>query len=520
MGKNNHEDDLPENDEDLDDDEDDEDEDYEDFSLDRLDKEAIKNSGKIMIEESKIGDFASLVSWAEEHDASLVLENCMVYGTRIKGNPIDISLDDVSCTESFDCPGERFTGRLCFDDVGFGKRVDFSTAVFDQAVSFEDCSFYGPVNFANCRFKDDVSFRDSEFEDECTFDGTIFQGPVNLTSATFEKMVSFKDAVFESSVNLRRVDFAAGVDKTGSNIDNPMGEDSSDDDGAENVIETESKRTQPGISLCMIVKNELENLKKNLSPLFNEFPEIVVVDTGSDDGTREYLDTLSPHVKILDFIWLDDFSAARNEYLKAATCDWIYWMDADEYLDPEYVSILKECSKSGWDTAWSYKYGDWASESHIKLFPNIENLEYEMRCHEQIRPSLIKAGIRRFQFLPSQFRIDNPSYDKIPEESRHRNIRLLKLDIEERPDYIMSYVYLAYIYTEFAAYDDALESLDKCLSLNTPASSLDVHGRKSAMHAKKIITLQKAFHEKANRGEDLTKEELQSLAKLARQDPY
>lgn len=284
--------------------------------------------------------------------------------------------------------------------------------------------------------------------------------------------------------------------------------------------ENEAERNMSGISLCLIVKNELENLRTNLLPLLDSFPEVVVVDTGSDYGTREYLDTLPENVKVIDFPWIDDFSAARNKYIKAATRPWIYWMDADEYLDPSYVSVLKECSERGNDTAWSYKYGQWMSESQIKLFPNIPGVEYVMRCHEQIKPSLMKAGVRKFLFLPHTFNIINPSYAEVPEASRLRNIRLLELDIEEKPEHLMSYVYLAYIYCELAKYDKAIEVLDKGLSQPPSRAAVDPRSRRAVMLAKQSITLQKKCHEKVDQGEDLTREELQALARLARQDPY
>lgn len=223
MGKTDYEEDFSENDEDCDDEE------YDEFLLEELDKNPINEAGDIFIEGKKIRDFAALVLRAEEHDASLTIENCILFGTRIKGISVNISLDDVSFMEAFDCAGQRISGRLCFDDVGFGENVDFGSTVFEKSVWLEDCNFFGLANFAECRFKHDVSFRDSEFEKECTFDGANFQGDVNFASATFEKMVSFKDTVFGSSVNLHRVDFDAGVDKTGSNIDRSTEENSRDD---------------------------------------------------------------------------------------------------------------------------------------------------------------------------------------------------------------------------------------------------------------------------------------------------
>lgn len=277
----------------------------------------------------------------------------------------------------------------------------------------------------------------------------------------------------------------------------------------------------PNISLCMIVKDELDNLRKNLSPLIGKFPEVIAVDTGSTDGTREYLDTLPNNVKVIHFPWIDDFSAARNQYIKAATCQWIYWMDADEYLDPSYVTILKTCSEQEKYAAWDYRYGDWMSESHTKLFPNAPGVQYIMRCHEQIRPSLIKVGIRRILFLPEAFKIVNPSYTEIPEESRLRNIRLLKLDIEEKPEYLMSYVYLAYIYCERAEYDKAIDVLNRGLSQKAcRVMAEDLRAQRAAILAKQVITLQKELHEKVDRGEDLTPEELKELTRLAQQDPY
>lgn len=85
------------------------------------------------------------------------------------------------------------------------------------------------------------------------------------------------------------------------------------------------------VSLCMIVKNEEHVLARCLDSLKGLVDEIVIVDTGSDDSTkdiaRRYTDI------IYDFKWIDDFSAARNFAFSKCTCDYIYSADADEYLD-------------------------------------------------------------------------------------------------------------------------------------------------------------------------------------------
>ena len=97
------------------------------------------------------------------------------------------------------------------------------------------------------------------------------------------------------------------------------------------------------VSLCMIVKNEEKVLGRCLSCLADLMDEIIIVDTGSTDGTKniaaEYTD------KIYDFRWIDDFSAARNFAFSKATGDYIYSADADEILDEvnkERFRILKE----------------------------------------------------------------------------------------------------------------------------------------------------------------------------------
>ena len=87
------------------------------------------------------------------------------------------------------------------------------------------------------------------------------------------------------------------------------------------------------ISVCMIVKNEEKNLGGCLDCLMPIADEIVIVDTGSTDNTKEI--ALQYTDKVYDFEWIDDFSAARNFAFSKATMDYIYSADADERLDKE-----------------------------------------------------------------------------------------------------------------------------------------------------------------------------------------
>ncbi|MBI4152712.1 tetratricopeptide repeat protein [Candidatus Woesearchaeota archaeon] len=86
----------------------------------------------------------------------------------------------------------------------------------------------------------------------------------------------------------------------------------------------------PTISLCLIVKNEEKFLEQCLRSVQGLVDEIVVVDTGSTDTTKEIAASFTP--KVFDFAWCDDFAAARNESLKYAAGDWVLILDADETL--------------------------------------------------------------------------------------------------------------------------------------------------------------------------------------------
>ncbi|MBU1862879.1 MAG: tetratricopeptide repeat protein [Candidatus Omnitrophica bacterium] len=93
---------------------------------------------------------------------------------------------------------------------------------------------------------------------------------------------------------------------------------------------TERKTENPGISLCMIVKNESKTIKRAIDSVRDIVNEIIVVDTGSKDNTSEIAKSLE--AKVFSFTWCDDFSQARNFSLKQASYSWILVLDADETI--------------------------------------------------------------------------------------------------------------------------------------------------------------------------------------------
>lgn len=147
------------------------------------------------------------------------------------------------------------------------------------------------------------------------------------------------------------------------------------------------------ISICMIVKNEERILRRCLDSVADLAEEIILVDTGSTDRTkeiaREYTD------KIYDFPWIDDFSAARNFAFSKAGMEYIYSVDADEVLDEENRKKFMELKKTlqpqvdivqmyyanqmAYDTVYNYD-----KEYRPKLFRRLRSFRWIEPIHETV----------------------------------------------------------------------------------------------------------------------------------------
>lgn len=148
------------------------------------------------------------------------------------------------------------------------------------------------------------------------------------------------------------------------------------------------------ISLCMIVKNEENLLERCLDSYLPICDEIVIVDTGSTDRTKEIAKKYTD--KIYDFKWVNDFAAARNFAFSKAGCDYIFSADADEVLDKENCdrfTALKQCllpeidivqmiyvNSKDHNTVYNFE-----EEYRPKLFKRIRTFEWISPIHETIR---------------------------------------------------------------------------------------------------------------------------------------
>ena len=160
------------------------------------------------------------------------------------------------------------------------------------------------------------------------------------------------------------------------------------------------------ISLCMIVKNEEENLPKCLDSLKDIVDEMIIVDTGSTDKTKDI--AASYGAKVFDFAWTGDFSEARNFSFSKASCDYIYSADADEELDADNQKRFrdlkeKDLEELGIDIVQMYYCNqleyrtvyNFDRELRPKLFRRVRPFTWEDPIHEQVvlEPVVVNSDI-------------------------------------------------------------------------------------------------------------------------------
>lgn len=148
------------------------------------------------------------------------------------------------------------------------------------------------------------------------------------------------------------------------------------------------------ISICMIVKNEEKILARCLDSLQGLWEELVIVDTGSTDRTKEIAAKYTD--KIYDFVWTGRFCDARNFAFSKATMDYIYSADADEVLDDanrERFLTLKEALLPEIEIV-QMKYGNqlqfgtvynFDEEYRPKLFKRLRDFNWIEAIHETVR---------------------------------------------------------------------------------------------------------------------------------------
>lgn len=148
------------------------------------------------------------------------------------------------------------------------------------------------------------------------------------------------------------------------------------------------------ISLCMIVKNEEDVLARCLSSAAPLVDEIILVDTGSTDQTKQVAAAFTEH--IYDFTWVDDFASARNYAFSLASKDYCMWLDADDIITPEdaaaflkmketltpNISVVMMPYHTGFDENNNVTF----SYFRERIIKNHAGMQWEGAVHEVITP--------------------------------------------------------------------------------------------------------------------------------------
>ena len=198
----------------------------------------------------------------------------------------------------------------------------------------------------------------------------------------------------------------------------------------------------PGLSLCMIVRDEESFLPGSLAAAAPLVDEIVIVDTGSTDRTPRI--AAAAGARLLEDPWRDDFSRARNLALDAARGLWILVLDADERLLPCSRTLLDRAIQSPKNEALTVEIrselaGGGLQSTHIvRLFKNRPEYRYRGRIHEQIAPAIaahlglphIRPPRSPLVALHSGYRPDQ----RAARQKAARNERLLRAAVSEHPD--------------------------------------------------------------------------------------
>lgn len=189
----------------------------------------------------------------------------------------------------------------------------------------------------------------------------------------------------------------------------------------------------------------IEKCLKALAPLREVIPcELVIADTGSDDGTRavieQYADT------VFDFPWIGDFSAARNAVMDRCSGDWYLSIDADEYLDPDVSQLVKflraQEPKANFAlvilrnyNTLAMKDGDYNSFKGLRLARMSTGIRYKGIIHE----TWTTNETQPVQLLDRTI-LHHDGYaadrGKQGEEKLKRNMELLRAELQEDPQNI------------------------------------------------------------------------------------
>ena len=196
--------------------------------------------------------------------------------------------------------------------------------------------------------------------------------------------------------------------------------------------------------LCVniLVGNDTRHLRRALKSLAGLANEVLLISTAAN----KYLAPIACEfgASVLDFPWADDFSQARNRGIDHTQADWIFWLDADEWVDETLRRELSNCIEHRDVLAWLVTIFDCSGHDGTprfsptplpRLFRRMPELRLAGRVHEHFAPELHVTGRRMgLNVRPSGIRIFHDGYDPAREADKwRRNAALMERELSDRP---------------------------------------------------------------------------------------
>jgi len=217
------------------------------------------------------------------------------------------------------------------------------------------------------------------------------------------------------------------------------------------------------ISAFIIAKNEEARIETALKSLVSFCDEIVVVDTGSTDRTKEIAALYT--AKIFDFEWVDDFSAARNFALGKCTGEWVVFLDADDEIPAESQRRIKEVIGSAPQEVAgffvNYHYGPEKFLLTPRVFRNRPELRFAMPIHEYLD---VAEDLKQQFAVHPEITILHHKTAEQNQKTMERNIRILESSLKKDPGNRHLAFFLAREFFNGGEYGRAVVELEKLLA--------------------------------------------------------
>ncbi len=198
------------------------------------------------------------------------------------------------------------------------------------------------------------------------------------------------------------------------------------------------------VSLCMIVRNEAQNIRRCLESVAGAVDEIIVVDTGSTDETCQI--AREAGARVYRFLWNENFSDARNFSLEQAKGDWILFLDADEELAGESREVLKKLVAEETVEGYFVKiinyigsegWTETCPDLVFRLFRNRREYRFRGAIHEQIANVILEKNSNASYRVAENMVIIHYGYLDVQiaeKQKKERNLKLIQRELGQDPD--------------------------------------------------------------------------------------